>query len=455
MQKDRDYIFYGLTRSICPKCKKVIDAQILVKDKKVYMKKRCKNHGPFIGLISSDFDMYSKSLSYNKPGTIPLEFATSVKKGCPHDCGLCPEHQQHTCVGVIEVTDSCNLNCPVCYANAHGNSFLTKKEVTKMINQYTRSEENPQVVQFTGGEPTLHPELFEFLKIANSKKIKMVMLNTNGIKLAEDEEFVKKLSKYKITVYLQFDGFKKETYEILRGKDIRDIKKKAIKNLFKYKIPIVLVQTTLKNVNDDEIGAIVKYAIKKPLILGIVFQPAAFIGRFTKSDPLDRITLPDVIHAIEKQTNSMFVSEDFIPLPCSYPLCCSLTYAYRNKNKIIPITRKIKIEDYLDYFKNQILDSNKKPIRKSLENIYSASASLGFKRVIKDLYSVFGIPKINEIPKIKKNIFKIVIKPFMDEYTFDLQRAMKCCVHTIRPDGKIIPFCINNILHRKKGVNHG
>lgn len=453
VKKDRDYIFYGITRSICPKCKRVIDAQLLIKDKQVYMKKSCKKHGSFIGLISSDAEMYSKSLTFNKPGTMPLRFATKAKKGCPYDCGLCEEHQQHTCVGVIEITDACNLKCPVCYANSNGKSFLTKKEIEDMLNTYMASEEHPQVVQFTGGEPTMHPQLLNFLKIANSKGIKMVMLNTNGLKIAEDEAFAAKLAKHNIVVYLQFDGFRAETYQALRGRDLVEVKYKALERLFQHDIPVILVPTIVKGVNDGEIGEIVKYAVKHKLVMGIVFQPVAFNGRMTNFNPMNRTTLPDVIKAIDFQTDGMFSATDFIPLPCPYPICCSLAYAYRRGKEIVPITRKVKIEDYLNYFKDQIIDGDKREVRKSLETLWSASASLGLRRVVHDFYSVCGIPKIKDIPRMRKNVFKIVVKPFMDAYTFDLQRAMKCCVHTIRPDGKFIPFCVNNVLHRKEGVN--
>lgn len=449
-QKEKDYIFLELTRSICPVCKKTIDAQVRVKDDKVYMFKRCLEHGEFESLISSDINMYKYSLSFNKPGSVPAEYGSEVKSGCPDDCGICPDHQQHTCIALLEVTEGCNICCASCYAKAAGSKYLDLNTIDFMLNQYARYEGAPEVLQISGGEPTLHPDLFKIIELAHSKNIKHLMLNTNGIRLAEDESLAKELSRQNIELYFQFDGFNPRIYEKLRGsKEIFKLKQSALEKIAKYNIPTTLVATLEKDLNDDQIGEIVNFAVKNRFVRGITFQPIIYLNDNVKFDPMDRLTLPDVIKAIDRQTKSLFRVSDFIPLPCSFPTCCSLTYAFIRGKEVIPITRKIEVEKYLDYFCNKAVTSPAAILRKALEGLWSASATLSAPRVLKDFSCVCGIPfSMGALNDFKNNVLRIMVKPFMDAYTFDFKRAMKCCVHILQPNGKMIPFCVYNNIYR-------
>lgn len=451
-QKEKDYIFLELTRSICPVCKKTIDAQVRVKDEKVYMFKRCLAHGEFSSLVSSDINMYKHSLAFNRPGKVPLEYGSEVKRGCPEDCGICPDHQQHTCIALLEVTDGCNLCCAACYAKAEGGKFLALEIIDFMLNQYVRYEGRPEVLQISGGEPTLHPDLFKIIELAKSKNIHHLMLNTNGIRLAQDEGLARYLFQAGIELYLQFDGFRPQVYEKLRGsKEVFNLKQRALEIISKYHIPTTLVATLEKGLNDDQIGDIVRYAVKNRFIRGVTFQPIIYLDNQLNFNPLDRLTLPDVVRAIEKQTNSLFKISDFVPLPCSYPTCCSLTYAFLRDNEVIPVTRRINVEEYLDYFCNKVVASPVSILRKALEGLWSASSSLSATRVLKDFSCVCGIPFYpGSLERLKNNVFRIMIKPFMDAYTFDFKRAMKCCVHILQPNGKMIPFCVYNNIYRKR-----
>ena len=223
MKADRPEIFWELTRSLCPECRRVIDAQILLRDGRVIMRKRCPDHGWFEALVFGDADLYTKIARFNKPGTIPLKFTTEVREGCPHDCGLCPEHRQHTCLALIEVNSACNLDCPLCFANsgthlAKTGFELTRQQVTFMLDRYVEAEGNPEVLQFSGGEPTLHPDLLDFVELAKEKGVGYVMINTNGLKIAHDDRLLAGLQRLKPHVYLQFDGFESTTNLALRGR---------------------------------------------------------------------------------------------------------------------------------------------------------------------------------------------------------------------------------------------
>lgn len=430
-----------LTRSICPVCSEIIDAQVLVKNRKVYMKKRCKQHGTFESLISSDAQRYIDAYKFNTPGTMPAKFGTEVIDGCPMDCGLCTDHQQHSCLGIIEITNACNLQCPTCFASSEGHDFLSVNEVEFMLNKFIEQEGDPEVIQFSGGEPTIHPNILEMIKLAKSKNINYVMLNTNGIRISKDIEFVQKLATLKPIIYLQFDGFTKETYETIRGEDIFEAKIKAIENLEVNGIPIVLVATIQRNVNEHEIGKLVDFTMSRKSIRGIVFQPTFYAGRHPDFDPMDVVTLPEVVKNICTQSKSLFENNDFMPIPCCYPTCSSACYVYANGDKIMPLARAVNLEDYIDFFQNKSIADFEK-IRKSLQSLSSFDCCSNSSN---SNCCTIGNMTV-DLKEIEDRLKMIVIQPFMDPFNFDVKKVMKCCIHEITPEGKIVPICaFNNI----------
>src|ERR1041385_6724767 len=232
---ERPYTYYDFTISLCPVCLKRIDAKIVFENNNVFMLKNCREHGFSKVLIATDVDYYKDIRNYNKPSEMPLKFNTKSHYGCPYDCGLCTDHEQHSCLTVVEITDRCNLTCPTCYAmsSPHYGRHRTVEEVEKMLDIIVASEGTPDVVQISGGEPTIHPDFFEILDIAKTKPIRHLMVNTNGIRIAKDEEFVKRLASYMpaFEIYLQFDSFEEKALKTMRGEDLREVRQKALDHL--------------------------------------------------------------------------------------------------------------------------------------------------------------------------------------------------------------------------------
>ena len=478
---DRPDIFWELTRSLCPECKKVIDAQILFRNNQVIMRKRCAEHGWFESLVFGDAEMYAAIAPYNKPGTLPLEFATEVKDGCPHDCGLCTEHQQHTCVAVLEINSACNLDCPLCFADsgthlAHTGWQLTYDQVDFMLDRYVAYEGEPEVLQFSGGEPTLHPELLDFITLANSKGIKYVMINTNGIRIARDDKFLEGLARLKPHIYLQFDGFDARTNELLRGKPkLVEDKLRALDRLAEIDVGVVLVAAIEKDVNEHEVGAIVEFGLKHPAVYGINFQPAFRAQRHIPSDPLQRMTTPDVLRGVEAQTNGLFKLSDFVPVPCCMPVCSFVTYAMMDGDMVLPLPRVLDIEPYLDYVKNRTMPGLNEELLHTLEALWSASAQIGSAKVGSDIGRLLAtadqppetngrmahkchachshLPLSAHTPRdLARHIFMISTRDFMDPWTFNVKNVMKCCVQFLIPDGRMIPFCSYNSVGYREQV---
>ncbi len=451
-KRTADSIFYELTRSICPVCKRVIDAQVHLKEGRVLMRKRCPEHGWFEALLSSDAEGYVNSLKYNKPGTIPLEFTTDVKDGCPYDCGLCPEHKQHTCLALIEVNTGCNLACPICFADAGPGYNLTLEQVEFMLDQFVRTEGDPEVVQFSGGEPTLHPQLFDMIRMARRKGIRHIMVNTNGRRIARDPEWARKLAELNPMIYLQFDGLEDQTYMALRGEPLLEEKLAALDTLAELDLNTILVAAVERGVNEHEVGALVQFGLDHPAVRGVNFQPVTHTGRHLPFDPMDRVTIPEVIQRIQDQTDSLFMKSDFVPVPCCHPGCQSITYAYVEDSQVTPLPRLINVDDYLDYITNRSWPDPSEDVKHALEALWSSSALPGTDAVAAQFTCAScnaDLAISNE--DLAKRIFAISIKEFMDAYTFDIKKLMKCCVEIIAPDGRMIPFCAyNNVGYREE-----
>ncbi|MBI2888104.1 MAG: radical SAM protein [Chloroflexi bacterium] len=454
---DSDYVFYELTRSICPDCRKTIDASILLRDNKVYMRKRCPEHGVFESLVYADAQAYCASSKFNKPGSIPLAHSTSVVNGCPSDCGLCPDHQQHACVGIIEVNSACNMNCPLCFAKAAAGFNLTLQNVEAILDHFVETEGNAEVVQFSGGEPTIHPEIIPMLRAAKARNIRHVMLNTNGKRIAHDDVFLEQLAELRPAIYFQFDGFERRTYEVLRGEpDILEEKLRALDRLATIGCHVVLVPAVERGVNDHEVGRIVKFALEHPAIRGVNFQPAFHSGRFGLHDPLQRMTIPDILRALELQTEGLFTYGDFIPIPCCFPTCNSVTYAYVDGETVTPLTRLLEVDDYLDYLANRAVVDLDIEIKTALEALWSTSAVPGADKTASDFAvtcAACGLPGGDlSLSELTSRLFVVMLQDFMDPWTFNQKNVMKCCKAILLPDGKQIPFCAYNSVGYREQV---
>lgn len=453
---ERPYIYYDFTLSICSTCLRRVDAKIVFEDSNVYMLKTCKEHGFEKVLISTDIPYYKNCRNYAKRSEMPLKFNTKTHFGCPYDCGLCQDHEQHSCLTVVEVTDRCNLNCPTCYAMSSPTygRHRTLVEIEQMLDKVVENEGTPDVVQISGGEPTVHPQFFEILDIAKTKPIRHLMLNTNGIRIAKDESFVQRLATYMpdFEIYLQFDSFKKEALEQLRGEDLREVRIKAIENLNKYNLSTTLVVTLQKGLNTAEIGGIIDYALKQKCVRGVTFQPTQQAGRLENFNPAtDRYTLTEVRTAILEQTN-IFNEHDLIPVPCN-PDALVMGYALKLGGQVFPLTRMINPDDLLDNSKNTIVYEQDEQLKSHLLNMFSTGNSV--EKAQEHLASIMCcLPTIDAPGLGYDNLFRIIIMQFIDAQNFDVRAIKKSCVHIVNKDLQIIPFETMNLFYRDDKIEY-
>ena len=454
---DRDYVYYEYTNSLCNECLKVIPTKIVFKDNKVYLLKHCSEHGEQLELLEHDIEYFKHKRDYDKAGTV-TKTQTEVKKGCPYDCGLCPNHDQHSCINLIEVTDKCNMCCNTCYASSGKGKDKDLETIKKMIDFAAEAEGGRgEVLQVSGGEPTLHKDIIKIIEYAR-EKFQYVMLNTNGIRIAEDKEFVKELSKFKgkFEIYLQFDSFDDNVYTKIRGRNLKELKLQAVENLKEYNIPITLVMTLERDLNDKEIGKIITYGIETSNVRGVNIQPVAYFGRKNGNiDRKNRVTLTDTIRLIEEQTKKMIVKEDFMPLPCNVERV-SLTYLYKTKGGFLPITRANNIKKLLPYINNTFTFKIEDALTNGRDIIFGSCCNpliflKEFKKFVPKDFMNWDIEKRSEY--VSNNTFRITISSFLDRYNFDIKSMQKECVHIVTEDLKRIPFSSYNIIYREKYKN--
>lgn len=470
--RTRPYIFYDTAVSLCDECYRRADAKIVFEDECVFMLKRCPEHGFKRVLIADDVDYYRRCRElFIKRPEMPSRWNTPVKYGCPYDCGLCPDHEQHSCLSLVEVTDACNLTCPICYANSgtHRTTHRSLQQVEKMLDMVVGNELQPDIVQISGGEPTIHPQFFEIVDAAKRRPIKHLMVNTNGIRIATEQMFSERLAEYMpdFELYLQFDSLNSSPLKQIRGADLRSVRERALERLNELGISTTLVVTVERGVNDGELGAIIEFALQQPCVRGVTFQPVQQAGRLRNYDAArHRLTLTEVRRRILEQT-SIFKPEDLIPVPC-HPDSLAMAYALKLAGTVTPLTSMIPREVLINGAANTIIYEQDNGIREHLQKHPELLIKATANPVKEGLFKLFStnhspesqaaslrellccLPRIVSPKELSyRNIFRVLIIQFIDADSFDLRSIRKTCIHIAHPDGeRLIPFDTFNLFYR-------
>jgi tetraether lipid synthase len=426
MRSLKSSVFYGQTTSLCETCLDLVPTKILIEGNDVFYQKRCQTHGVQKTLVSTDAAYYRRCRDYLKPADIPLQFQSRTHHGCPYDCGLCPDHEQHSCLALIEINENCNLTCPICFADSAPERSRQRSlaEIEIMLGTLVASEGEPDLLQISGGEPTIHPEILEILRRAKQRPIRHLMLNTNGVRIANDPAFVAELAKLGagFEVYLQFDSLRKEALENIRGADLRGVRQRALANLEAAGVSTTLVVVVKKGVNDDEVGEIVRHALTYDCLRGVTFQPVQDAGHNLDFDKnRDRAFLTDIRRVIA-ETSGVFAAQDPLPLPCN-PEAIAIGYGLRDGQSVTPITRLI------DLLSLSCTGEQTDPALRGLLCClpqFEVPSGLGYDKV-----------------------FRVVIVQFLDRFNFCIAAVKRSCIHFVTAERKIIPFDTYNLFYRE------
>jgi uncharacterized radical SAM superfamily Fe-S cluster-containing enzyme len=465
------------TRSLCPTCNTVIDAEIAEEEGKIWLKRNCPEHGFFKNLYWSDPVMYHRFDRYNAVGNgiANPQNASATPDSCPTACGLCNNHRSQTLLANIDLTNRCNLDCDFCFANARACGFVYEPgfdEVVSMLKLLRAQRPVPApAVQFSGGEPTMRDDLLDIIRMAKQMGFPQVQLASNGIKLANDPEYAQKLKDAGLnTVYLHFDGVSKETNPYLK------IHMKAVENLKNVRLGVVLVPTVIRGRNDHELGDIIRFAANNvSVIRGVNFQPVAFTGAASDDDiKKSRITIPDVLEKIEAQMSGILKKDDFYPVPCVLPFsdlveaytgkpqvrftahqhCGAATYIFVQENGIVPVNRMVNVDAFFESI-TQMAETLKKggtinkykALLEGVKNMHD-SVRQGEQAATTEFWKIIGKTLIGQnfeaLREFHWNALFVGTMHFMDRYNYDLERVNRCCIHYATPDGRLIPFCTYN-----------
>ena len=467
------------SRSICPECRSKIDARIFAEGDQVYIEKECDKHGIFQDVYWSDDKAYDRAENLRFDGEGPENPQTKEKQGCPLDCGICSRHLSHTLLAIIDVTNRCNLRCPICFANAAAVGYVyepSKEQILSMLNTLRSHRPLPvPALQFSGGEPTLREDLPELIHMAKKLGFLNIEVNTNGIKLSQSVEYCRTLKAAGMdTVYLQFDGLTPDVYKFTRGRDLVETKMTAIKNCRRAGMrSIVLVVTLIKGVNDGQLGDIIRFAADNfDVIRCINVQPISFVGRIPKEELKKlRMTIPDFMKCVEKQSDGKILATDFYPVPSMVPIskavgmlkqerypeftahphCGMATYFLLNDGEIVAINRYVDVGKILKSMRTVAgMASRGHKFLAKLQLMTSLRhVKLGFLR--KYLGPVLKTGSFEALRELHERIILLSCMHFMDAYNFDFERVRRCLIHYAVPDGRIIPFCsYNNLGYREE-----
>ena len=453
MPKNRPYLYYDHVVSLCDHCLRRIEGKQVIQEGQVWLYKWCPEHGASKVLLATDAAYWRLGReTYLKPPEMPARFNTEMAWGCPYDCGLCPEHMQHSCLTILEVTDRCNLSCPVCYASSgpHREETRDLATIEKMLDAIVANEIEPDVVQISGGEPTLHPDFFRILDAAKARPIKHLMLNTNGLRIAREPGFAERLASYApgFEVYLQFDSFDREALMTLRGADLRLVRQQALENLNRVGLSTTLVMVVAAGVNDQEIGKVVEFAATQPCVRGVTLQPIQFAGRVEGMRAAERLTLTGVRDRLLAQSG-LFVPDDVIPVPCN-PDALAMAYGIKTPAGLQALTRWLPPDAVLAGPRSTIVFETDAQLKEQVFRLFSTNHSPESQASC--LSSLLCcLPHVQAPPSLDySSVFRVLIMAFMDAVNFDVRAMKKSCVHIVQPDGRIIPFEAFNLLYRDR-----
>jgi len=455
---------FKTTTSTCPQCTGLVPARVMIRDGQVYFHKDCAACGPSQALVSEDAAYYARAYGFARAGTEPHVFATEVSHGCPTDCGTCGDHEQHTCLPIIEVTDHCNLECPICIVDNQYSNHLDVDDFARMVDTLVRNEGQCESIALSGGEPTSHPRIMDLVRIASRPEVGRAVIITNGLRLGRDRKFAQEVKDSGAYVGLQLDGFSAETHERIRGRDLTEDKAAALAVLKEFRIPTQLIAVVARGVNEDQVGQLVELLMGEEHLLSLNFQPAAFTGQGGGTfphDPMDRLTIPGLIKAIDRQTQGRVRGSDFAPLPCSHPQCVSLTYMLRlNDGSYLPFPRFIDVSHHLGLLRSSATLGSSPEMQETLmdviHDVYARQDTVdrapevlaALRRVLLEMFPDRPMTPREAVRMGEGQAKSIFIHHYMDRHDFDLERLRKCCHHYPQVDGRIMPACGFNMFHR-------
>ncbi len=453
--------YFSTVRGMCRHCRRIVPARIFFKAGKVWQQSICEKHRDNKpALIAGDMHWYLENAIAGRQDHSPLKKAEPLSKGCPHDCGPCAWHATPCQLPVISITNACNLDCPICFTYNRKDRIynMTVDEMRRTVAWILESSGPVDLVNITGGEPTLHPELLEILKVCSNPGIGRITMNSNGLLLAKDKKLCAKLADLGVYVILSFDTFDPETSVLLHGRDIVEQKLKAVENLTAAGVRMTLLNVLVRGVNENSISKILGMMKENDKILSLTVQTMTYTGQGGSSF-LEREHLPadEATRIVCRESAGELQSGDFSTRPSAHPLCYMTCYMLKSGDKFLPFARFVPEEKLKSMMSDSYLlrlENEKDFFKDTINELYAKgdSGQLGvFRELVELLYPGDRAITMFERQRLAESSVRTVyIHSHMDEDNFDCSRAMLCPDLVPSEPGRLIPACTYNLFYRMK-----
>jgi len=456
----RDYVYFTTVRGMCRTCRKVAPARVHFQGGAVWQQTLCPTCKPAPAKIAGDADWYMKNVLQTFPDHSPLPHAHPPKQGCPHDCGPCAWHASPCQLPVFSITNACNLRCPICFTYNRPDRVyhMSLEEMQARVDWIAQAAGQVDLVNITGGEPTLHPQLLELLRCCQRPEIGRITMNSNGLRLAEDEDLCKRLAELGVYVILSFNTFDEDISRKLHGEDLVGRKMKAIENLTRAGVRITLLNVMIRDVNEDAIEGIFDLMLSHDNILSLTVQTMTYTGQ-GGGHWQDREHLPvdEAARIVCARSGGDLTFDDFLSRPSAHPLCYLTSYMLKADDRFLPFARLAPSERIAGLMKDGYLirlENEPGFFREAIDRLYAEGDAETLKTVRRVVESIFPKEKkldVFERQRLAESAVRTVyIHAHMDEDTFDCSRAAMCPDLVPSEPGRMIPACTYNLFYRQQ-----
>jgi 7,8-dihydro-6-hydroxymethylpterin dimethyltransferase len=462
MRPSRPYTYMGTVRGMCRDCRALVPARILEEDGAVFQERLCPKCGTSRVRIADGVEWYlnrSATTVRCKPARLP---GLDVREGCPKDCGPCAFHANACHLPVFSVTNACNLDCPICftYNRPDRKYFMTCEELRSLLDKLIARAGPFDLMNITGGEPTLHPQIVELLQECQRPEIGRVTMNSNGLRLATDEDLCRALADLGVYVILSFDTFQTERALKIYGKDVVSLKHRALENLQRFGIGTTLLNVMIRGVNEDEIGQVIELARTHPVVRSVTIQTMTFTGKGGKNfKPRETMPLDGAAKAIESATRGAVREAHFFPHAGAHPLCYSVAYYLKDNGAYRSLTDFLMVEELRQMLGHGYLlqpeDDSQNVFRAAIDRLWAAGDDSKLLPSIRGLVERMYPPgksltRAARQAVAEESLLAVYIHSHMDEDTLDLARLVTCPDQVPDPEGRLIPACAYNLFYRQK-----
>lgn len=461
MKKTRSYTYLGNVQGMCRRCRSIVPARVLADGGRVYQESLCPSCGTSRGQLADEMDWYLQRMRTTVRCKSSSGPATPVHKGCPHDCGPCRFHANACHLPVFSVTNVCNMNCPICFTYNRPDQpyHMTRDELRRLLDAVVQHAAPLDLVNVTGGEPTMHPRILDLLAECKRPQIGRVTMNSNGLRLATDEAFCRALADLDVYVVLSLDTLQAERSLQIHGQDVVAVKRKALENLQRFGVGTTLLNVMIRGVNDDEIGTIIELARQHTVVRSVTVQTMTYTGCGGKDfQPRRHMPLDGAARAIETATSGEMKVGHFFAHPGAHPLCYSVAYYLRGQGRYRSFTDFFAVEQLRDMIGDGYLlqpgDAFQGQFKEALDRVWTEGDDdllRRFKAIVTSLYPTGrSLTKFQRQRIAEEQILTVYLHAHMDEDTLDLGRLVACCDQVPDPEGRMIPACAYNLFYRMR-----